>query len=148
MNKSSSWNECISQKYAINISPDKAKAKSLIGTAEARIEFITKIRLEESNANFIFENYYSSMLEIMHAFILLKGFKVENHICLGYYLRDILKKEELFRIFDDARYKRNSLVYYGQRMDFETAKNIIEKIKELAIELENIIEKISFAPMR
>lgn len=139
MNKSSSWTDCIIQKSAITVSPDKAKAKSLIAIAHARIEFITKIKLEESNANFIFENYYSSILEIIHALILLNGFKIENHICLGYYLRDILKREELFRIFDNARSKRNSLIYYGQRMDFETAKDIIEKIKRLSVELEKII---------
>lgn len=140
MNKSSSWDECISQKSAITISPDKAKARSLIATANARIEFISKVKLEESNANFIFENYYSSLLEITHAFVLLNGFKVENHICLGYYLRDILKKERLFRMFDDARYKRNGLVYYGQRMDFETAKNVIEEVKKLLIELGKLIK--------
>ena len=140
MNKQSSWKDCISQKLAITISPDKAKAKSLIATARARIEFITKIKLEESNANFVFENYYSSLLEVMHAIVLIKGFKVENHVCLGHYLRDILKEEKLFRMFDDARSKRNGLIYYGQRMDFGTAKDIIEKVKGLLSKLECMIK--------
>ena len=48
----------------------------------------------------------------------------------------MLKKDELYDIFDDLRYKRNSLTYYGSRMDFETAKQAIEKCKKIIKELE------------
>lgn len=131
MERTASWNECLEKNNAIKISPDKAKAKSLLETARERIGFIGKIKLEELNANFVFENYYSSLLEMMHAMVILKGFKVDNHICLGYYLRDVLRREELFRIFDDSRYKRNNLIYYGRKMNFETAVHIINKMKML-----------------
>jgi len=39
-------------------------------------------------------------------------------------------------LFDDLRFKRNSLTYYGKRMDFETAKQAIEKCKRLIRELQ------------
>ena len=71
--------------------------------------------------------------------MLLDGYKVNNHICLGYYLRDVLKNDEMFRLFDDCRFKRNSLVYYGKRMDIETAKDAIEKAKKLMNKLKSII---------
>jgi len=89
----------------------------------------------------VFEGYYSSILEMLHAIVVLEGYKVNNHICLGYYLRDVLKNDELFRFFDDCRFKRNSLVYYGKRMDFEIAKDSIEKAKKLIKELKNIADK-------
>ena len=76
----------------------------------------------------------------MHALVLLHGYKVGNHICLGYYLRDILQKHDLFRIFDDCRSKRNSLIYHGRKMDYETAKYAIEKNKKLIVELNNILD--------
>lgn len=104
-------------------------------TSQERVKFLENNKIIESNANFIFEGIYTSVLEILHAIVLKKGFKVGNHACPGFYLRDVLEKKELYRIFDDLRYKRNSLVYYGKRMDFEAAKQAVEKGKKLIKEL-------------
>ena len=112
--KDASWGDCLYSNSSLKITPDKEKAKSLIETAEERIKVSVR-DLNEKTANFIFEDYYSSVLEALHALVLLDGYKVDNHVCLGYYLRDVLKKEDMFRLFDDCRFKRNSLVYYGKR---------------------------------
>ena len=136
--KESSWNECLIYNSAIKITPDKEKTASLAETAEERIKFSLR-ELNEKNANYVFEDYYSSIMELLHALLLLDGYNVNNHVCLGYYLRDVLKNDELFRLFDDCRFKRNSLVYYGKRMDFDTAKDAIEKAKRLLKELNKII---------
>ena len=140
MNKESTWGECIDSNSSLSITPDKYKSQSLIDTAKGRLQFLAEIEIKESNANYLFENYYSSVLELMHALVLLQGYKVSNHICLGYYLRDILQKENIFRLFDDCRTKRNSLVYYGKKMDFETAKQGLEKSKRLIAELNNMLK--------
>lgn len=137
--KEASWDDCLNSNSSVKITPDKGKAKSLIETAEDRIKFSNK-DLNENTVNYIFEDYYSSVLEMLHALVILEGYKVDNHICLGYYLRDILKRNDLFRLFDDCRFKRNSLVYYGKRMDFKTAKNAIENAKRLFKELVGIID--------
>ena len=93
---------------------------------------ITKIKeLNKENCNFVFEDYYTSLLELLQAMTFKKGFNILNHVCLGYYLRDILKREDLYLIFDDLRYKRNSLTYYGKRMEFDVAKQAIEKCKRI-----------------
>ena len=136
--KEASWNDCIYSNSAVKITPDKEKAKSLIETAEDRIKFLIR-SLNEKTANYIFEDYYSSILELAQALVILDGYKINNHVCLGFFLRDVLEKENLFRLFDDCRYKRNSLVYYGKRMDFETAKDAIEKAKRLMNKLNSII---------
>src|SRR3989338_479968 len=133
--KINSWKECIELNKSLIISSDKAKAKSLLDTAKARICFAEEIILKYSNANFVFELYYTSLIEILHAIVLYDGFKVENHVCLGYYLLDVLKKEPLYRLFDACRFKRNSLVYYGNKMDYELALELIEKAKKLIKEL-------------
>lgn len=82
MNNESSWKECLETCSSLRITPDKPKAKSLIETAKGRVQFLTEIEIKENNANYIYENYYSSVLEILHALLLLKGYKVGNHICL------------------------------------------------------------------
>jgi len=136
--KEASWDDCVSSYASVKTSPDKEKAKSLLETAEERLNVLVR-DLNEKTANYIFEDYYSSLLEMLHALVLLEGYKVDNHICLGYYVRDVLRKEHLFRLFDDCRFKRNSLVYYGKRMNFETAKEAIQKAKTLSQELSKII---------
>ncbi len=138
--KESSWNECLENNNAIEITKDTAKAKSLIEIAKARIKFLEGNRIDGENSIFIFEGHYSSALELLHALVLLKGFKVINHVCIGHYIKDVLKRKDLFRIFDDIRIKRNFLLYYGKKMEFETAKASIEKIKTLIAETEKLIE--------
>lgn len=140
--KESSWIDCLDFGSSVKVTPDKAKVKSLIETAEDRIKSAIK-EVNDKNANYVFEDYYSSVLELLHALTLLDGYNVSNHICLGYYIRDILKREDLFWLFDDCRFKRNSLIYYGKRMDFETSKNAIEKAKKLIQELKKMIKESS-----
>ena len=89
----------------------------------------------ERNCNFVFEDYYTSLLEVLQALMFKKGYNVLNHVCLGFFLRDVVQRQDLYLLFDDARFKRNSLTYYGNRMDFETAKRAIENCKKLLKEL-------------
>ena len=131
-----SWSDCIEQNKASNVTIDRAKARSLIETAIARKAHNASQRVTPESANFIFEAEYSSLLELLHARCILDGFKVTNHACIGFYLRDKLKREDLFRTFDKCRYRRNSLVYYGKHMDFETAKEAIAETRELQKEAE------------
>ena len=137
------WNDCITKGEARKITPDTAKAKSLIQTAQGRIEFLHKITLEESNANYLFEGYYSSLIELMHALVLINGFKITNHVCLGNYIRDILDKQKWYHVFDDCRYKRNALVYYGRHMDYDTCKDALQKCQQLITELGKHLKKLA-----
>ncbi|HLD06536.1 MAG TPA: hypothetical protein VJC16_03305 [Candidatus Nanoarchaeia archaeon] len=139
MNKEGSWEECMESGSSITMSPDRAKAQSLLDTAVGRNAFLGEHEVRENNANYLFEGYYSSVLEMLHALLILQGYKVANHICLGYYLRDVLNKNNLFRLFDDCRLKRNALTYYGRKMDFAVAKKAIASTQKLADELNVII---------
>ena len=131
--KETNWDDCLINNSAKTATPDIRRVESLIETANERISLIEEVN--EKNCNFIFEDYYTSLLELLQAMTFKKGFNISNHICLGYYLRDVLKREDLYILFDDLRYKRNSLTYYGSRMDYETAKQAIEKYKKIIKEL-------------
>lgn len=138
--KLSSWNDCLSNHYSIKTFADHSRIKSLTETAPHKIKYINK-DLNENTANYIFEDYYTSILEILEALTLFQVYKILNHICLGMFLKDILKKENLFWIFNELRFKRNSLVYYGKRMTFEDAKLSITKSKKLFNELNILLEQ-------
>ncbi|MFW6233711.1 MAG: hypothetical protein ACOC3Z_03555 [Nanoarchaeota archaeon] len=133
------WDECLLENEVISCSVDEGKCLSLIKVSEGRIMFLDKQKLDNFNVNYIFEGYYTSILELLHVLTLYKGLKIKNHICIGYYLRDVLKKEDLYAVFDDLRYKRNSLMYYGKEMDFDIAKDAIKKSKELLQNIRKII---------
>lgn len=132
--KETEWDDCLTNKSAKIITPDIKRAESLIETANERISLIKGIN--EKNCNFVFEGYYTSILELLQARTFKNGYNILNHVCLGFYLRDILKREDLFILFDDVRFKRNSLTYYGNRMEFEVAKQAIDKCKKIIKELE------------
>lgn len=141
MNKDAGWEECIESGMSYNISVDKSKIKSLIDTANERIEFADKIKVNDDSNNYVFEYFYTSILELLHALLIKNGFKVRNHICLGYFLRDNLGREDLFRIFNDARFKRNRLVYYGKKMEYEACNLTIKKVEILINELLKMLQK-------
>lgn len=137
--KESEWEDCIASGNARSVSPDKERAKSLIETSKERTSLIGEVN--EKNCNFVFEDYYTSLMELLQAMCFSRGFNVLNHICLEFYLRDTVKRRDLFEMFDDVRFKRNSLAYYGKRMDFEVACEAIEKCKKLIKELEKLLSK-------
>ena len=136
--KETNWDDCLFNESSKVTTPDINRAKSLIETAEQRIKLIKEIN--EKNCNFVFEGYYTSILELLQAIAFINGFNILNHLFLGFYIRDVLKRPDLFTLFDDLRYKRNSLTYYGSRMDFETAKQAIEKCKKLIRELKEMLK--------
>jgi hypothetical protein len=139
--KEFSWDDCLRNSSSFKKSSNKPRVQSLLGTAKARVTYFNSSSITEGNVNFVFEGYYSSVLELLHAFVLLNGYAVANHVCLGFYLRDVLDRKDLFTLFDSCRFNRNSLVYYGERMDFEVAKDSVLKCKKLISELNKLLSK-------
>ncbi|MFP4524743.1 MAG: hypothetical protein ACLFO2_05580, partial [Candidatus Woesearchaeota archaeon] len=88
------------------------------------------------NANYLFEGYYTSVLEHLHANLAEKGLKVRNHLCLAHYLRDVENEPRLARTFDDCRQKRNKLQYYGKAMEPTVAEQAIDDCKALLTTLD------------
>ncbi len=140
MTKESTWEECIVTHASLTIRPDTAKATALLDTILGRNNYLATQTITEESANYIFEGYYTSATELSHIILLVHGYKVLNHICLGYYFRDVLKREDVFRLFDECRLKRNALVYEGRKMKFEIAKRAIETCAKLIGELQQIVE--------
>lgn len=136
--KLSDWSMCLASAHARSVSPDRARAASLVETADARIAVSPSINTK--NCDFVFEDYYTSLLEVLQALLFSRGYNVSNHVCIGFYIRDVLGRDDLFAMFEDLRYKRNSLTYYGNRLEYEVALDAVEKCKGLMRELGEITE--------
>ena len=59
MKKESTWGECIEGSLSIKVSIDKAKAESLIDTAEGRSAYLKESEIKKSNASYVFERHQS-----------------------------------------------------------------------------------------
>ena len=122
------WKTCVNGGNSVKITPDRKRAAFLIKQAEKTLRSLRKISMDENNASVFFPNYYDAFLELMHAIMYARGYRVNNHYCLGYYLRDAIKDDESYRIFDRARSIRNSLIYYGETFDKPVIDEVIAKI--------------------
>ena len=123
------WKTCLDEGNSAKITPDRKRAIFLMKHAEKTLKILEEIKLDNDNCSVFFTNYYDALLELLHAIMYHNGYKVKNHYCLGYYLRDNMKDFESFRVFDRARIVRNSVIYYGERFDKEIFDEVIGQIK-------------------
>jgi len=124
----------------IKISPNFERSKSLLSSAKNTIKFVESHKIDNENAPILLTNFYEAVLEICHALLFQKGFKVLDHLSVGYYIKDILKHEEYFNIFNKSRKLRNNIVYYGKKIGKETAEEYIDDLKKLINFIKNLIE--------
>ena len=122
------WKTCIDEGNSVKITPNIKRAEFLARHAENTLKAVKKIKLDNDNASVFFANYYDAFLEMLHAVMYVKGYKVANHYCLGYYLRDVLGEDEAFRTFDKARKIRNSIIYYGEIFDTNIINDLTSRI--------------------
>ncbi|MBS3137049.1 hypothetical protein J4232_01325 [Candidatus Woesearchaeota archaeon] len=133
------WHSCIDDKNAIKMTSNSERIKSLLHSAKRRKDFVENHKIDDTNAEIIFSDMYEGCLELLHAFVAQKGYKVQNHICLAYFLRDNENDRELFMIFDRYRKIRNDVLYYGRMLDKGFS---IKAIQELSYFYQRIKGKI------
>lgn len=133
------WKNCVIDGNAIKVSVNTERIASLRRSATATLEFVENVKLNENNGSILLKNMYDSVLELMHAYMLSKGYKVLNHLCIGYYLRDELINREYFYLFDKYRKIRNSITYYVAVIDTETARKGLADLKSLFNEVNNLL---------
>lgn len=116
------WDSCIKKKEVISISKNVERTKSLIKQSEARKNFVMNQEIKRENAIFLLCDLYEAVVALLHALLYFRDYKVLNHICLGYYINDVLDNRKLFDLFDKNRKVRNGSMYYGEEYDFERCK--------------------------
>jgi len=106
---------------------DKELVKSLIEMSEIKETAVNKANINAFNISAYVSMAYDSLREVLEAICILNGFKVLSHICLGELLKKIIDDFD-FNEFDRLRFVRNSINYYGTKIDFEQGKEILGKI--------------------
>ena len=116
---------------------DKELIKSLIEMSKIKQDTVRTAKITEVNISAYVSLAYDSLREVLEALCILNGYKILSHICIGELLKD--KIEEFNYVeFDRVRWIRNSINYYGEKVEFEQGKEIIKKIFTIK---KNILDK-------
>ena len=106
---------------------DVSLIKSLIEMSKIKADVVLKAEVDNVNVSAYVALAYDSLRELLEALCIHKGYKVLSHICVGELLKDVFDKND-YQNFNRLRYVRNSINYYGQKVDFDQGKELIEKI--------------------
>jgi len=106
---------------------NKELAKSLIEMSNIKETTVKTANINEVNISAYVSLAYDALRETLEALCILKGYKILSHICIGELLKEILENFD-YEEFDRLRWIRNSINYYGEKVEFEQGKEIIEKI--------------------
>lgn len=117
-------------------STDIPKVKSLLATSHNHLLFLNHQKIDEISAGSILVTYYEALREVIEAMCLKEGFKVYSHEAFTYFLKE--KNEESAAVkFDNLRKLRNSINYYGEKVDASEVESAKEEIIELIHTLKN-----------
>ena len=125
---------------------DLSRANSLIEEAEKRFKFLkemlTKIKVNDENANYYVENSYDIILELIRAKLLIDGFKttgISAHEAEVSYLRNLGFTETETRFVNELRYFRNRIIYYGKSLDAEYARSVLTFLDQTYLKLKKVL---------
>ena len=101
--------------------------KSLIEMSNIKSKAVKTAKIDELNISAYVSLAYDSLREILEALCILNGYKVLSHICIGELLKKLISDFDYIE-FDRIRWIRNSINYYGEKVEFKQGKKIINKI--------------------
>ena len=119
--------DCTKKGFIKKTMIDKELMVSLREMSDIKENTVKSAKIDKQNISVYVSVAYDSLREILEAVCISKGYKVTNHICLG----ELMKKLDSsfdYATYDRLRYIRNGINYYGEKIDFEQGKQIIEKI--------------------
>jgi len=139
MNKNSDWKSCMDSLTAKRIRPDKGKIKSLLKSSGSKLESEGRLEMDDVTATSKFSLAYESLRESLEALAIKKGYKIYNHECYTYFLKEIIRESEKGDEFDSIRKIRNAVNYYGKELKPKQAEDLIKRIRNLRSFVLNIL---------
>src|SRR3989344_7695036 len=125
------WNYC-ERNFIKKVEIDEERIKSIIEKSMKRLKRARKTKIAEENADFIVEDYYEVIKELLTAYLLKNGLRSKNHQCLiSYFYKQNKNYEKESYIISQMSFFRNKLEYYGEDIPFEFLKNNKEKFEEI-----------------
>ncbi len=102
------------------------RVRSILEEADKRLRFFNAIQISEESANYIIENMYDVIRELIEAKMLLDGYKSYSHEATVSYLKKLGFSSSEVEFMDESRDIRNQTKYYGHLANAEYAKKVSE----------------------
>ena len=134
------FNECIKKRIAKEVKEDKELMASLIKTSQNKFDSEKKLELSEVTSSSKISLLYDSLRELLEALAIKNGYKIYNHECYTYFLKEILNESIKGTEFDELRKIRNSINYYAKDISIEEAKEVLERIRKLRVEIVKLLK--------
>ncbi|MCK4589428.1 MAG: hypothetical protein KAT77_03230 [Nanoarchaeota archaeon] len=132
------FEECQNKRIAKEVQPDQELIKSLFKTSQNKLDSEKQLPLTQTTSSSKISLAYDALREILEALALKNRFKIYNHECYVYFLKEILNKSNLGDQFDDIRKVRNRVNYYGKELTIEETKQILEETHQLIKEIKKL----------
>lgn len=118
--------------------PDLIRAKALVEESkegyDILMSYVNEKKINDYNANHIIKNAYDVLMELIRAKMLSVGFNSSGHGAHEAevsFLKNIGMNETDIEFADQLRYFRNSIIYYGKKLNVEYAKKVLKFVKKM-----------------
>src|SRR3989344_1570196 len=135
------FDECLKKRIAKEVNEDNELIASLIKTSQNKFDSEKKLELSEVTSCSKISLLYDSLRELLEALAIKNGYKIYNHECYTYFLKEILNESIKGDEFDELRKVRNSINYYAKDVSIEEAKDILKRIKVLRNKIFILLDK-------
>jgi len=129
------------------ITPDFNRAVFLSKEAEKRMVFLKelkeKIGIKDDNANYIVENSYNVLSEVLRSKMLESGYYASGigaHEAEVAFMENLLFTHDEIVFMNSLRYFRNSILYYGKILDEEYGKKVLTFLDNIYPKLKKLLK--------
>ncbi len=133
------WQECNKQGYAKKVELDSGRIQDIIKSSNDRERTAKLLPVNETTKETVISLFYDTLRELLEALALKHNFKIYNHECYTSFLNNILKDEALALEFDSLRLLRNSINYYGKKIELTDSRLILLKLDKLIRKIKELL---------
>ncbi|MCD6575762.1 MAG: hypothetical protein J7K73_01225 [Nanoarchaeota archaeon] len=120
--------DCLESGNVRRGSQDKNLAKARLNMAKNKLRDARILLKNKGSIANVFTLYYDAFLETAHAIAAINGFKIYNHECITYFLKEFINESDIGSLFEECRKLRNKINYYGETLEDAVGKRLIQKI--------------------
>jgi uncharacterized protein (UPF0332 family) len=133
------WFNCNKKQLVKEIKTDSNLIESLTKSAAKKLRSQELLKLNNDTASSKISLAYDSLRALLEALAIKEGYKIYNHECYTAFLKEVMNKSVIGDDFDKIRKTRNAINYYGEEVDIEEAKIIINNIKTLIKKIKELL---------
>ena len=145
MRRLKTFDEFLKLRIVKKQSPDRERAKNLLLESQEKFNFFEKVRDKIGDnglsPNFVVENCYDILIEILRGKLLYLGYKIDSHEVEISYMRNLGFPELDVLFMNELRYFRNGIKYYGKIFDEEYAEKVLGFMGRVRSKLLEVVEK-------